>query len=226
MVIQAYTLILDHLVRSANDTGFNPLNNEMHIKQIIARAAFAKLNKYYNVSSESCTIATILDPRLKLKFYSSDRRDNAVDSNVILACFKSEFDLNYAAEHDQDINSNMNQSVGFLESLYSNECEYGTQTEVEVYLSEPVSKNHSNFKVMDFWRIESARFPNLSRMARDFLAIPGTSTASERAFSGGRQLITDFRGSLKGSTITACMLLKNWIKKWDVLVQPQLDSIE
>ncbi len=44
-------------------------------------------------------------------------------------------------------------------------------------------------------------------MARDYLAVPGTSSPSERAFSGGRQLITDFRCSLKGVTITACMLL-------------------
>jgi hypothetical protein len=41
-------------------------------------------------------------------------------------------------------------------------------------------------------------------MARDYLAVPGTSTPSERAFSGGRQLITDFRCILKGETITAC----------------------
>jgi hypothetical protein len=55
-------------------------------------------------------------------------------------------------------------------------------------------------------------------MARDYLAVPGTSTPSERAFSGGRQLITDFRCSLlKGGTITACMLLKNWRRQWDEL---------
>ena len=31
-----------------------------------------KLSAYYNVSSEACTVATVLDPRLKLEFYSEN----------------------------------------------------------------------------------------------------------------------------------------------------------
>lgn len=71
--------------------------------------------------------------------------------------------------------------------------------------------------------MNSGHFPKLFKMARDYLAVPGTSTPSERA-SGGRQLITDFRCRLQGETITACMLLKNWIKQWDNIIQTLLDS--
>jgi hypothetical protein len=99
------------------------------------------------------------------------------------------------------------------------------QSEFNVYLSEPVTEDHSNFKVLDYWKINSARFPNLSRMARDYFAVPGTSTPSERAFIGGRLLITDFRCRLSGETITACMLFKKWRRQWDALIQPQLDYI-
>ena len=74
--------------------------------------------------------------------------------------------------------------------------------------------------MLDYWKINSDRFPNLSRMARYYLAVPGTSTQSERAFSEGMQLITDFRCRLKGNTIAACMLLKNWKRQWDELIQP------
>ncbi len=92
-------------------------------------------------------------------------------------------------------------------------------------MSEAVVDNYPIFKVLDYWKINSDRFPNLSRMARDYLAVPGTSTPSERAFSGGRQLITDFRCSLSGETITACMLLKNWLRQCDNVIQPQLDIL-
>ncbi len=75
------------------------------------------------------------------------------------------------------------------------------QSDFDVYLSEPVTTHHSKFNVLDYWKIDSDTFPNLSRMARDYLAVPGTFTPSERAFSGGRQLITDFCCSLKGQWI-------------------------
>jgi hypothetical protein len=59
-------------------------------------------------------------------------------------------------------------------------------------MSEAVVNNYPNIEVLGYWKINSNRFPNLSKMARDYFAVPGTSNTSERAFSGGRQLITDF----------------------------------
>ncbi|KXN84047.1 hypothetical protein AN958_00497, partial [Leucoagaricus sp. SymC.cos] len=49
-------------------------------------------------------------------------------------------------------------------------------------------------------------------IARDFLAIPGTSVAVERLFSQSRHICTDLRSSLKAATITQCLLMKMWIK--------------
>jgi hypothetical protein len=47
-----------------------------------------------------------------------------------------------------------------------------------------------------WWKENAKSFPNLPAMAKDYLAIPGSSASSERAFSGGRQLMTYFRSSL------------------------------
>ena len=44
------------------------------------RAAVAckdKLTAYYNVTSDACTIATVLDPRFKLAYYTAD--ENSTD---------------------------------------------------------------------------------------------------------------------------------------------------
>jgi hypothetical protein len=49
-------------------------------------------------------------------------------------------------------------------------------------------------------------------MARDYLAIPGTSASSERLFSSGKNLITKNRNSLQEDTIQAHECLKSWIK--------------
>lgn len=49
-------------------------------------------------------------------------------------------------------------------------------------------------------------------MARDYLAIPATSSPVERAFSKGRDLVSFRRNALNAETIRACMCLKYWWK--------------
>jgi hypothetical protein len=164
-----------------------------------------------------------LDPRLKLDFYKEDKNSSAENPEEIGSYVKSFYDRDYAPNGGSISPDASPQRTNLLDEFYKNDST-SDKSEIEVYFSEPVTKNHSKFKVLDYWKNNSARFPNLSRMARDYLAVPGTSTPSERAFSGGRQLITDFRCSLSGNTITACMLLKNWFKQWDSVIQPQLDS--
>jgi len=59
-------------------------------------------------------------------------------------------------------------------------------------------------------KINHSQFPNLSNMARDYLAIPATSVPSEESFSLGKNLITDKRNHLAGKMVRICMCLKLW----------------
>ena len=72
--------------------------------------------------------------------------------------------------------------------------------------------------MLHWWREKSSQFPELSLMARDYLAIPGTSTASERSFSNGKRVILDARCRLGAETIRACLCLKSWMGQtwWDL----------
>jgi hypothetical protein len=47
-------------------------------------------------------------------------------------------------------------------------------------------------------------------MARDHLAIPATSAASERVFSNGSDIITKKRNRLSPPTIRYLLCLRNW----------------
>ncbi|CAB4461245.1 unnamed protein product [Rhizophagus irregularis] len=56
------------------------------------------------------------------------------------------------------------------------------EDELEEYLRKPAV----NFKTdpLQWWKAHEATYPHLAKMARDYLAIPGTSVPVERIFSG------------------------------------------
>lgn len=78
------------------------------------------------------------------------------------------------------------------------------------YISIPLS----NKKVgpIQFWKSQVDEFPNMSRMARDFLPLQCGSVSVERDFSGAVDLVTSNRCSLDEKTIRTDMCLKSWWK--------------
>ena len=65
---------------------------------------------------------------------------------------------------------------------------------------------------LSWWSTNASAYPRLALMARDFLAIPGTETSSERAFSSARRLISWERNRLGDNTIRACECVKSWLE--------------
>ena len=55
-------------------------------------------------------------------------------------------------------------------------------------------------------------FPVIASMARDFLAIPGSSVSVERLFSASRHLCVDTRSAFKAETISEAMCAKEWLR--------------
>ena len=57
------------------------------------------------------------------------------------------------------------------------------------------------------------QFPHLAHIARDYLSIPASSIASERAFSAGEDLITDNRSRLAPKTVRAAQCIRSWMQE-------------
>ena len=53
---------------------------------------------------------------------------------------------------------------------------------------------------LQWWRTKSVDFPTLAKLARSYLAIPGSSIPSERAFSAAGLTLTKLRASLEADT--------------------------
>jgi hypothetical protein len=70
----------------------------------------------------------------------------------------------------------------------------------------------AKFGPLDYWRKNAFRFKTLSRVARDYLAIPGTSVPIEEKFSLADELITTKRNRLLPETINEVTCLNSWLK--------------
>jgi hypothetical protein len=92
--------------------------------------------------------------------------------------------------------------------------------QLQEYLEECVSVE--NVEPLQYWKLNSGRWPELARMALDHLVIQASSASSERSFSSGNEIVTDRRNRLNVDSIEACVCLKSWLneglldgKVWD-----------
>ena len=81
--------------------------------------------------------------------------------------------------------------------------------EVANYLTLP--KIHFNDCPLLWWKNNSARFPVLSNLAKKYLAIPATSTSSERLFSKAGNIMLIKRTQLASNMLENLVFCKkNW----------------
>ncbi len=102
--------------------------------------------------------------------------------------------------------------VSELDESFSNEATVPLEVdtkEAEVYLSLPQLDNNTlrDEDVLDWWKIHQTMFPNLSRMARQFLALPASSAGVERLFSRSGEMHGDKRKRLKEETLQSLLFM-------------------
>jgi hypothetical protein len=205
-VVPFYNTLFDHLDKAIAES------DETSVIYQAAVAAKVKLEKYYSETSHAYTIATFIDPRFRLEYYQdSDENGGEISWQEIKQIAKSKFDLYYtlytAPESIDEPIDEVNLSAVDLCFKRKRKVVVNAKNEFDIYCAETSEKS---MDPINWWKYNCARFPILSRMARDYLAIPGTSTSSEREFSSSRRLITDFRTSLSPNTVQAVQCLKSW----------------
>ncbi|CAN1244683.1 Putative AC9 transposase [Linum perenne] len=87
------------------------------------------------------------------------------------------------------------------------------KTELDKYLrEEPDDLPDPKFNVLDWWKLNSHRYPILSQMARDVLAVPISTVSSESAFSTGGRVLDAFRSSLTPRIVEALICTQDWLR--------------
>ncbi|XP_010548831.1 PREDICTED: zinc finger BED domain-containing protein RICESLEEPER 1-like [Tarenaya hassleriana] len=93
----------------------------------------------------------------------------------------------------------------------------GSLSELDLYLMEKVEVARSNnlnmeFDILTWWKMHSGKFSILAQMARDILAFPVSTVASESVFSTGGRILDQYRSSLTPDMVEALVLSQNWLR--------------
>lgn len=88
-----------------------------------------------------------------------------------------------------------------------------SKSELEKYFAEENEEENQDFNIIEWWKDNSNRFPILSHMARDLLAIPISTVASESAFSTGGRVLDDFRSSLTPIMVERLICTQDWLRR-------------
>lgn len=186
--------------------------------------------KYYwkvDVGSPYYSIASLLDPSKHISYLKTDLKwdDYYINSakNKLRALFESylaeeesvrNIPLQRAPPEDskkKTINLKSSQVKSAVKRSYDDtKDELDRYFELTVFSVKGVADD--DFDPLDFWRDAGQMFPALRRLARDIFCIQASSAPSERVLSGGKDVITDKRASLKSESINALVCVKERMK--------------
>ncbi|XP_071914073.1 zinc finger BED domain-containing protein RICESLEEPER 2-like [Coffea arabica] len=102
------------------------------------------------------------------------------------------------------------------------------KSELEKYLNEDCEEDDERFDILLWWKANSLRFPILSKVARDVLAVPISTVASESAFSTGGRVLDTFRSSLTPRIVQGLICAQDWLRssKTELNVEENLEELE
>ncbi|GFZ20755.1 hypothetical protein Acr_28g0014600 [Actinidia rufa] len=112
----------------------------------------------------------------------------------------------------------------YLEEEYSSIYE----SELDKYLMVPCERNtNATFDILVWWKNNSNKYPILSQIARDVLAISVSTVASKSAFSTGGRILDPFRSSLLPSMVETLICTQNWfLHPVPINLQQAMDKVE
>ncbi|XP_024961377.1 uncharacterized protein LOC112501867 isoform X2 [Cynara cardunculus var. scolymus] len=176
----------------------------------------AKVRSYNDQVSNIFTYMTaILDPRIKIELIPE-----SLNLENYLEEARSHFVRNYSTTHFPSMAASYGSTqeledggsnVSFAEEIARKRrrASMGTATdELTQYLSEPPAPIPTD--VLEWWKVNSTRYPRLSVMARDFLAVQATSVAPEDLFCSKGDEVERQKQLLPVSSMQAILCVRSW----------------
>ena len=204
-----------------------------HLIKKMATSMLSKFNKYKNVVNEVMAVGIVLDPRYKIElmdyFYPQIYGDGSDREIEKIKSFFRDMVTEYGSKmKEKEISSsslsqNQNLSevivVGKIEAWKANFAKHvsakpsvaSSRSKFDLYIEEERLPDDENFDILGWWKANGLKYPVMQKIARDFLAIPISTVASESSFSTSGRILTPYRSKLRSDTLEALMCVQDWL---------------
>lgn len=213
-VVVAFNILLDKIhtliARCGNETEADK------IFQSALHAAKAKLLKHYHKTNWIYCAVLILDPRHKTETFSMTTWGREMMDYSILTfkeIFRTKYfimpdDLNILSDSSDKSSSDDVININILYEKTVNTSNNDTK-ELDEYLATKRSDKAED--ILKFWNKHQDIYPNLTKMARDFLSTAATSVPSERLFSQVGLVLRKHRNRLNEDSAKSILCLISWL---------------
>lgn len=207
-------------VLAREETSANPTIAAM------VREMKTKFEKYWIISYLTNCIPVILDPRFKFGFiefrlkqvYGNhasihiDKVDKAIRS--LFSGYSSHIGHTFSSSSQENATVTVTNSASWSDWSQHTSGQSSRETsELDRYLQDDLFPcDDDNFDILHWWKMHATKYPIVARIARDVLAVPASTVASESAFSTSNRIINDHRTRLSGNTVEALLCFQDWIR--------------
>lgn len=206
--------------KSSNDLELSCMGEKMKLK----------FDKYWgdpDKMNKIIYIAVVVDPRYKLEFmhfalstvYGKEKGTELAKKVKLFVYelfddYKRIFQSENANEHIGNVSESIEEGtkkkprMRLGHQFMQHKIEIGeakSKSDLDSYLNEDilVLDEKEDFDILKWWKMNANRFPILSHMVKDILAVPISTVASESAFSTGGRVLDCFRSSLTPKIVEA-----------------------
>ncbi|XP_061369850.1 zinc finger BED domain-containing protein RICESLEEPER 1-like isoform X1 [Gastrolobium bilobum] len=210
-------------------------NSDEHISSLALRMR-SKFDEYWEKCSLGLAVATMLDPRFKMKlveyYYpqiygstSGGRIDEVLEG--VKALYNEHSICSPLAFNDQGMDwqvgsgplclpssakDSRDRLMGFDKFLNETSPDEDVKSDLDKYLEEPLFPRNVDFSILNWWKVHTPRYPILSMMARNLLGIPMSKVPPELAFNNSGRVLDRDWSSLNPATVQALVCSQDWIR--------------
>ncbi|XP_044005438.1 zinc finger BED domain-containing protein DAYSLEEPER-like [Aphidius gifuensis] len=152
------------------------------------QAARDTMMKHYNLTNWVYCAVLVLDPRHKVKIFSSTTWVHEMDS--------------------QEIDNKNEDKIDITSIFEDTPMHKNYQDELDEYLA--IKRAEKNQDILEWWKNHQETFPTLGRMARDLFSIMATTVPSERLFSLSGSIMAESSGSMNDESARMTLCLHSW----------------